>query len=216
MCNSKTNLTGNTLAYKLSFMKTTLAERLNLAMKFRNLSQGALAKASKVSQPTIFRLTKGTAVGSKKIVEIASALKVNADWLARGVGEMEGTNTAFIEHTNPLNEVYVWNNAGETADVVITPEGKALPTWRAYILERNSGCSEAPAGSIVIVDTAINPGTSDLVAAVVGGVISVYRFLPGGGSGFLSVDDKRVPLVDLSESGELIGTAIFLFRDLRR
>lgn len=71
-------------------MKTeTLADRLNLAMKEAGMSQGALAKASGVAQPTIWRLASGNAAGSTKIVQIASALGVNVDWLLSGTGEMK-------------------------------------------------------------------------------------------------------------------------------
>ena len=48
--------------------KETLADRLNLAMEQSGMSQGALAKASGVAQPTIWRLTSGNARGSTKIV----------------------------------------------------------------------------------------------------------------------------------------------------
>ncbi|EMH4161620.1 helix-turn-helix transcriptional regulator [Pluralibacter gergoviae] len=68
--------------------KETLADRLNQAMKLRDMSQGALAKASGVAQPTIWRLTSGNAQGSTKIVEIANALRVRSEWLSTGVGSM--------------------------------------------------------------------------------------------------------------------------------
>ncbi|MEP8942146.1 XRE family transcriptional regulator [Enterobacter ludwigii] len=68
--------------------KETLAERLNQAMELSGMSQGALAKASGVAQPTIWRLTSGNARGSTKIVEIANALGVRSEWLSTGVGPM--------------------------------------------------------------------------------------------------------------------------------
>ena len=68
--------------------KETLADRLNQAMKLRDMSQGALAKASGVAQPTIWRLTSGNAQGSTKIVEIANALGVRSEWLSTGAGAM--------------------------------------------------------------------------------------------------------------------------------
>lgn len=68
--------------------KETLAERLNQAMTASGMSQGALAKASGVAQPTIWRLTSGNARGSTKIVEIANALGVRSEWLSTGVGPM--------------------------------------------------------------------------------------------------------------------------------
>lgn len=66
----------------------TLAERLNQAMELSGMSQGALAKASGVAQPTIWRLTSGNARGSTKIVEIANALGVRTEWLSTGLGPM--------------------------------------------------------------------------------------------------------------------------------
>lgn len=68
--------------------KETLAERLNQAMEQSGMSQGALAKASGVAQPTIWRLTSGNARGSTKIVEIANALGVRTEWLSTGIGPM--------------------------------------------------------------------------------------------------------------------------------
>ena len=86
---AKRVLTINTQAYKLKLMKKeTLADRLNLAMEQSGMSQGALAKASGVAQPTIWRLTSGNARGSTKIVEIANALGVRTEWLSSGIGPM--------------------------------------------------------------------------------------------------------------------------------
>ena len=60
------------------------------------MSQGALAKASGVAQPTIWRLTSGNARGSTKIVEIANALGVNSEWLSTGIGPMKKDGTTPI------------------------------------------------------------------------------------------------------------------------
>lgn len=48
--------------------KETLAERLNQAMDLSGMSQGALAKASGVAQPTIWRLTSGNAGAQLKLL----------------------------------------------------------------------------------------------------------------------------------------------------
>lgn len=63
----------------------TLSQRLVHAMTERKMTQGALAKASGVSQPTIWRLVNGSAESSKRLVNIANALGVDTDWLANGV-----------------------------------------------------------------------------------------------------------------------------------
>lgn len=86
---AKRVLTANTQAYKFKHMKNeTLADRLNQAMALTGMSQGALAKASGIAQPTIWRLASGNARGSTKIVEIANALGVRVEWLSSGIGAM--------------------------------------------------------------------------------------------------------------------------------
>lgn len=196
----------------------TLAYRLNMAMSMMGITQGALAKASGVSQPTIWRLTKGEAEGSRKLVDIARALDVNVQWLASGEGEMRGASSlSAAEKVKSGTTIPVWGPEGKTGEIVSAPNGaRAKKTWRAYILDRNSGCSEATAGSIVIIDTDVPPESGDLVIARVNSRSSVYRYLEGPSNGFLTVDDPRLPAVELSEESELIGVAIFLIRDLRR
>ncbi|WP_294110945.1 LexA family transcriptional regulator [Providencia sp.] len=185
-------------------------------MKYRgNMTQGALAEASGVAQPTIWRLVNGKAKGSVKLVDIANALAVNIDWLANGVGEMDGPNKELKFRLDKSLNIPVWNEVGETDEFVISPIGKPLASYRAYILSRNTGCAEAPNGSIAIVDTEVTPGTGDLVVAKVNDSISVYKYLDGGSHGFLAVDDNRVPLIDLSSSF-FIGVVVFLIRDFRR
>ncbi|MFA1238690.1 XRE family transcriptional regulator [Serratia odorifera] len=66
----------------------TFAERLNAAMDAAGISQGKLAAIIGVSQPAVQKMTAGKTQGSKKIIEIASALGVRAEWLADGSGIM--------------------------------------------------------------------------------------------------------------------------------
>ena len=221
--NTYPQLTFNTHGYKLPFMKTTLAERLTQAMTARNFSQGALAKASGVAQPTIWRLVNGKAKGSTKLVDIANAMAVNVEWLANGIGEMDSGEKMTYPHPTASRTqlggvfpVSIWDQDGETDAEVYVPEVVKSDNCRAYVLSRNSGCAEAPAGTIVVIDSGEKPGNGDLVYAKVNSSCSVYRFLDGGESGFLAVDDARVPLIDVSTSAELIGVAVFLLRDLKR
>ncbi|WXS31433.1 helix-turn-helix transcriptional regulator [Salmonella enterica subsp. enterica serovar Infantis] len=83
--------------------KETLSDRLNKAMELAGMSQGALAKASGVAQPTIWRLTSGNARGSTKIVEIANALGVNSEWLSTGIGCMKKDGTTPINASPSSN-----------------------------------------------------------------------------------------------------------------
>ena len=59
------------------------------------------------------------------------------------------------------SDVPVWTLAGKTSETIATPNGVRAKTRRAYLIDRNSGCAEATAGSIVIVDTDIQPESGD-------------------------------------------------------
>lgn len=82
--------------------ETTFADRLNLAMQEAGLSQGALAKASGLAQPTIWRLANGKGSGSSKVIDIALALNVSPEWLASGKGQMR---INLKDHHDPRSEI---------------------------------------------------------------------------------------------------------------
>ncbi|MCV5538856.1 helix-turn-helix transcriptional regulator, partial [Escherichia coli] len=67
-------------------MKTTLSERLKEARLARGLTQKALGDLVGVSQAAIQKIETGKANQTTKIVEIANALGVRAEWLSSGVG----------------------------------------------------------------------------------------------------------------------------------
>lgn len=62
----------------------TLAERLKLARKKKNLSQDALAKRIGTGQSTIASIENGRNKGSGKLVQLAQALDVRPEWLESG------------------------------------------------------------------------------------------------------------------------------------
>lgn len=66
----------------------TFAERLNAAMTAAGVSQGQLAEMVGISQPAIQKMTSGKTNGSRKMVELAHALKVRPEWLSSGIGDM--------------------------------------------------------------------------------------------------------------------------------
>lgn len=67
----------------------TFSERLNLAMKESGFTQGALAEAVGMAQPSVWKLVSGGAKGSKKTVQIAKVLGVRPEWLADGIEPMK-------------------------------------------------------------------------------------------------------------------------------
>ncbi|WP_165668855.1 XRE family transcriptional regulator [Metapseudomonas otitidis] len=67
---------------------TTLQNRLKHAMNDARMTQESLAEAAGVSQNTIHKLVTGKSSSSRKLVEIARALRVTPTWLA--TGEQDG------------------------------------------------------------------------------------------------------------------------------
>lgn len=71
----------------------TLADRLKFAMDQLGLNQSQVAKLSKCSQTTIFKILDGQTLESRKTGTIAQALGVSVAWLANG--EMPSTVTTI-------------------------------------------------------------------------------------------------------------------------
>ncbi|WP_118856223.1 XRE family transcriptional regulator [Haemophilus haemolyticus] len=66
---------------------TTLAERLTSIMSEKGLSQAELARMTGIKQPSVFKIVSGQTLNPKNIVEIATALGVDVNWLKTGEGE---------------------------------------------------------------------------------------------------------------------------------
>ena len=80
-------------------MKTTLSERLKEARLARGLTQKALGDLVGVSQAAIQKIETGKANQTTKIVEIANALGVRAEWLSSGVRNMSDSTVQPIQST---------------------------------------------------------------------------------------------------------------------
>lgn len=80
-------------------MKTTLSERLKEARLARGLTQKALGDLVGVSQAAIQKIETGKANQTTKIVEIANALGVRAEWLSSCVGNMSDSTVQPIQST---------------------------------------------------------------------------------------------------------------------
>ena len=65
---------------------TTLAERLTSIMSEKGLSQAELARMTGLKQPSVFKIVSGQTLNPKNIVEIATALGVDVNWLKTGEG----------------------------------------------------------------------------------------------------------------------------------
>ncbi|OTA14204.1 peptidase [Xenorhabdus vietnamensis] len=201
----------------------TFTERLNRAMHEGGFSQGSLAKAVGMAQSSVWKLTSGTAIRTTRLVDIARVLDVRPEWLSDGKGSMraeesndpECNDIEFIEYKG-MFPVDMYEGNEPTGDQIMIPNLVESKTCKAYKLHVNSGCSEAPAGTIIIIDSNETAGTNDLVYARVNKVLSVYKFVQGGSHGYLSVDDNRVPLVDIGNPDvEVLGVIVFLLRNMK-
>lgn len=94
---------------EMSMLKT-LADRLNYAMSERGMSQGQLAKAANMAQPTIWRITSGNAKGTTKIFDLANALGVSPEWLADGVGPMMAPATPTPPKSDGFVGIKTWDS----------------------------------------------------------------------------------------------------------
>lgn len=100
----------------------TFAERLIYAMNAAGMTQGALARAAGMAQPTIWRLVSGNASGTKKVVEISRALGVEPEWLATGDGPMTSSDNprrpedSSIPPENEWGTVDAWDSSTPLPD----------------------------------------------------------------------------------------------------
>lgn len=69
----------------------TLAERLQLAMSRKNLSQADLARVTGAARSSVTNWLNGRTqnLKGKNLVRAAAALGVSTDWLAYGIGEID-------------------------------------------------------------------------------------------------------------------------------
>lgn len=94
--NSESNLRRVGSGYSISCMGN-LQERLKRARELAGLSQGQLAKAVGITQPTYSLLENTPGKRTKHIVTIANALGVRPEWLNTGEGPMQATRIGDAE-----------------------------------------------------------------------------------------------------------------------
>ncbi|EPQ9048644.1 helix-turn-helix domain-containing protein [Cronobacter turicensis] len=201
-------------------MKTTLSQRLEIAMTAGGFSQASLAEAAGVSQPTVWKIVSGRTQSSAKIVDLAKALGVRPEWLAHGVGSMKSEQ---IETNNASSIIYegtialpLYDESEKQIGLTIVPEAINPETSRAYKLNYETGFPELPQGCTIVVDSEENPVNNDFVYAKINGKSSAYRYLTRGPQNYLDVGDSRLGLVPIDERVEILGVIVFMARSFRR
>lgn len=80
-------------------------------MRDKGVTQGALAEAVGMSQPSVWKLVSGGAKGSRKTVQIAHALGVRPEWLSDGSGSMKDENKSEgLPPTSEWKEIKPWDD----------------------------------------------------------------------------------------------------------
>lgn len=75
------------------------------------MTQGALAEAVGMAQPSVWKLASGGAKGSRKTVQIAHVLGVRPEWLSDGIGPMRtGSKESNIGPEEEWSTVDAWDN----------------------------------------------------------------------------------------------------------
>ncbi|WP_105745641.1 helix-turn-helix domain-containing protein [Cronobacter dublinensis] len=201
-------------------MKTTLSQRLEIAMTAGGFSQASLAEAAGVSQPTVWKIVSGRTQSSAKIVDLAKALGVRPEWLAHGVGSMKSEQ---IETSNASSIVYegtialpLYDESEKQIGLTIVPEAINPETSRAYKLNYETGFPELPQGCTIVVDSEETPVNNDFVYAKINGKSSAYRYLTRGPQNYLDIGDSRLGLVLIDELVEILGVIVFMARSFRR
>ncbi|MCI0268359.1 UNVERIFIED_ASMBLY: XRE family transcriptional regulator [Cronobacter sakazakii] len=201
-------------------MKTTLSQRLEIAMTAGGFSQASLAEAAGVSQPTVWKIVSGRTQSSAKIVDLAKALGVRPEWLAHGVGSMKSEQ---IETSNASSIVYegtialpLYDESEKQIGLTVVPDAINHEKSRAYKLNYETGFPELPQGCTIVVDSEETPVNNDFVYAKINGKSSAYRYLTRGPQNYLDVGDSRLGLVPIDERVEILGVIVFMARSFRR
>lgn len=195
----------------------TFRSRLQQAMEEGGFTQAALAKKTGMAQSMIWKLVSGKAAGTSKLVTLSKALGVRPEWLGEGSGPMREGGKSEDQRIGegPVFGVEIYDGDTRTNTWIMAPDLVQSDSCKAYQITEDTGCSDVPAGTYIVVDSSEEAGNNDLVYASTGNKSSVYRFVRGGTEDFLSVDDKRVPLIPIN-SVEIKGVIVFLLRGLKK
>lgn len=218
-------LTEHIHGYMFNGMKTTLSERIKLAMEEGGFTQASLAESAGLSQPSVWKITSGKTKSSTKIVELARALRVRPEWLATGKGDMRyaTTSTDYVtpnrepmyELSEPSYVVQIYDENENPIDFVSVPDFVITNQPKAFRLNQTSVFSEFPKGSMIVIDAGEKPNNNDFVYAKINNIPSVYKFLVRGPLNYLDVGDDRLPLIPVNDEVNILGVIVYMSRVFR-
>lgn len=123
---------------------STLAGRLRYAREQRGLSQDQLGERAGVTQVTITHLEKGRNQTSKKLVQIAQALRVPAEWLSSGAGHEAAVAALSTNSVLPIeaNAELIGVMSAWDSSTPLGPDEVAIPLYKEVELAGGHGATE--------------------------------------------------------------------------
>lgn len=192
------------------------------------LSQAQLAEKSGVSQVTIQHLESGRNSTSKKLLEIARALGVTAEWLATGKGTTHEASNVRVLGEQPESfryPVISWVAAGAWAEAVEPfPPGysdryemsdydsKGVAFWlevKGDSMTSPVGIS-IPEGMLILVDTEAEATPGKLVIAKLAdsNEATFKKLVEDGGRRFLKPLNPAYPMEMCMEGCRIVGVVV--------
>lgn len=194
----------------------TLSERLRAAMNAADMTQAALAEASGVAQPTIYKILAGKTQHSAFVVQMADALSVSPSWLAMGKGSMEfdadrsSVNEKKLDNYKDFKIISVWAGDEKTNDLIPIPYDLYDESCKAFIISHDTGFPAIKKGAIILVSSKIRPENNDYIYVKINESYNLFTYVSGSGSGFASSADPRVPLLNITPDLNIIGVVTYL------
>ncbi|WP_241509672.1 LexA family protein [Pseudomonas ovata] len=211
----------------------TLKDRVFKTREARGLSQQQLADKAGVSQVTIQHLESGRNATSKKMVEIAQALGVSAEWLMTGrdrAAHRSDAEPSNIRMTSQPDRYYrypviSWVSAGAWAEAVepYAPgfsdryelsdyEAKGPAFWlevKGDSMTAPTGIS-VPEGQMILVDTEadVKPGKLVIAKLANSNQATFKKLVDDGGVRYLKPLNTAYPMVACEEDCRIIGVAV--------
>lgn len=217
----------------------TLGHRVKTARRAAGLSQRSLADKVGISQVSIQHIESGRNDGSKHLISIAKALKVNPDWLQEGTLPIS-PNTNVSEppaaYSGGSSEkhapVISWVNAGDWAEAVdlyepgTGEELRPVPAntsqhaiWLKVVgdsMTSPHGRHSFPDGCLILVDPEKPPGNGSFVVAKMedSNEVTFKQLVIDAGTRYLRPLNPQYPVININGNCRIIGTVKKMEMDL--
>lgn len=208
---------------------STYGGRLKHAMQLADMSQAALARQVNVKQQNIaYLINKGQ--GSSYTNQFATALGVNADWLATGNGEMTQHVASLTTEQSDLSDsrlsfgfsnIRGFLRMTDTDGLVISVTHVDIPTQKIAVMNWSTttqcyqvkGSELQPAlfnGWVIAVDPALSPVAGEMLLCSLkngSAVLGVYLYQSNDCITIQSLKHEKSKTYELAEIAQLLPIA---------